>query len=221
MVGNMGDGITTYFLNPFVPDIARRTWWLNETYHLRTAEGGPRHRWWNRIDPGNYGINTDRFTRAVLAANAREFGDDVGADALVESLAHRIVEQDGARRYRGLSMWGNLYLALTQFGHEDAFRGLVVDGFPEAWRTGPRLAEAAYPEVLVAYAVTDGQALDLVLRPGDGPVRTRLGLERLRPGREYAVSGGVAPTVVSDAEGRALLEVDLADRLEVRVSPVG
>lgn len=222
MVGNMGDGITTYFLNPIVPEIGRRTWWLNETFHLdgRGSHGDPRHRSWNLVDPGNYGVFTDRFTRAVLAANAREYGDDAGADALVASLGPRLVEADGAQRYRGLSVWGNLYLAMTQFGREDSFRGLVRDGFPDAWRTGPRLADVAYPDVLVSYAVTDGQALDLVLQPGNGGGRTTIGFDRLVPGCEYAVSGGPGGSVTGDPDGRALLDIELTDRLALRVCPV-
>lgn len=220
MVGNMGDGITTYFLNPIVPDIGRRTWWLNQSFHVGNVGKAGLQGLWNNTDPGNYGINTDRFTRALIAANAREYGDHAVADAMVESLDRRVVEQDGARRYKGLSVWGNLYLAMARFGREDSFRGLVNDGYPDAWRTGPRLAEAAYPDVLVAKAVTDGAGLELVLRPGDGPCRTTLGLERLRPHTSYAVQGALASTLTADAEGRALVEVDLADRLEVTVTPV-
>jgi hypothetical protein len=221
MVGNMGDGITTYFLNSIVPDIARRTWWLNAKYHIGAEDGrvNPQHRSWNLIDPGNYGIFTDRFTRAVLAANAREFGDDTSADALVESMETRIVENDGAQRYKGLSVWGNLYLAMAKFGREDAFRGLVCDGFPEEWRTGPRLSEVAYPDVLVTYAVTDGEALDLVLRPGNGTVRTTIAFDRLRPGATYRISGAVTDSLVADAQGHALAEIEIADRLEVRLTP--
>lgn len=83
-------------------------------------------------------------------------------------------------------------------------------------RQGPRLAEVAYPDVQVARAVTDGRALDLVLRPGDGPVRTTLAVDRLVPGRTYTSLGTATDTVTADEHGRALLEVDLGDR-EVRL----
>ena len=71
-----------------LPDIGRRTWWLVNTFHLG-SQGRPgevTHHSWNRIDPGNYGINTDGFTRAALAANAREYGDEDSAQALEASL---------------------------------------------------------------------------------------------------------------------------------------
>jgi hypothetical protein len=83
-----------------------RTWWLVNTFHLgpQGRFGEVTHHSWNRIDPGNYGINTDRFTRAALAANAREYGDEHSAQALEASLADRLVEQHGARRYQGISV---------------------------------------------------------------------------------------------------------------------
>jgi hypothetical protein len=71
--------------------------------------------------------------------------------------------------------------------------------------------------VLVARAVTDGRALDLTLLPGGGPVRTTLALDRLTPHRAYITSGARADTVTADADGHALVEVDLGGRLEIRV----
>jgi hypothetical protein len=50
-------------------------------------------------------------------------------------------------------------------------------------RTRPIVAEVAYPDVLVARAVTDGTNLDVVLRPGNGGGRTAIAVERLKPGR--------------------------------------
>ena len=221
MIGNMADAITALFLNPGLPDIGRRTWWLVNTFHLG-SQGRPgevTHHSWNRIDPGNYGINTDGFTRAALAANAREYGDEDSAQALEASLADRLVEQHGARRYQGISVWGNLWLAFTRFGGEDAFRGLVCDGIPRRWRTGPVLADAAYPDVLVARAVSDGNDLALILRPGNGHTRTTIAVERLRPHRTYHTRGARDPAVTADPTGRALIEIDLNDRLELHLYP--
>ena len=82
------------------------------------------------------------------------------------------------------------------------------------------LAEAAYPDVLVARAVSDGEALELVLRPGGAAGRTTIALERLVPGRDYGVDGALAGTVSADDSGRALLDIDLAGRHEVHVGPL-
>jgi len=95
----------------------------------------------------------------------------------------------------------------------------VAFGAPDAWRQGPVLSEVAYPDVQVAKAVTDGRALDLVLRPGTGPVRTVLLVERLAAGREYAVTGAAQQTCVAGPDGTAVIEVDLGGRHEVRIAP--
>ena len=81
------------------------------------------------------------------------------------------------------------------------------------------LAQAAYPEVLVARAVTDGTVLDLTLRPGNGGGRTVLGVERLVPQQGYFVTGAVDDTVIADDDGCALVTVDLDDRREVFLRP--
>ena len=46
-----------------------------------------------------------------------------------------------------------------------------------------------------------------------------LAIERLIPGRTYRVRGGVSGTAKADANGRALIGVDLDDRLEVTLRP--
>ena len=98
-----------------ISDAGPGGWSTPSTSDPTGRPGDVAHHSWNRIDPGNYGINTDGFTRAALAANAREYGDEDSAQALEASLADRLVEQHGARRYQGISVWGNLWLALDPF----------------------------------------------------------------------------------------------------------
>ncbi|MGI8863218.1 MAG: hypothetical protein ACR2JH_02265 [Solirubrobacteraceae bacterium] len=74
---------------------------------------------------------------------------------------------------------------------------------PQQWRTGPILAEVAYPGVLVARAVTDREKLELVLRAGNGGGRTTLAIERLVPEREYMVEGGLDDRVVAEQSTRS------------------
>ncbi len=132
-----------------------------------------------------------------------------------------IEERGGVRRYDRLSPYTACAALVGRFGRHNALRDLVAHPLPVELREGPVLAEARYPEVLVARATTDGEALDLVLRPGAGPVRTTLVVERLRPGRRYAIEGAVAREVVADPAGRAEVLVELGDRLQVRLSPAG
>lgn len=114
----------------------------------------------------------------------------------------------------------NAHHVLARFARPDGLRDLIRGEVPQQWRTGPILSDAAYPDVLVAKAVTDGTSLDLVLRPGDGPRRVRLGLRRLIPERSYQVTGAIEAAVIADAGGTAVIEVDLGGRHVVRVSPV-
>jgi hypothetical protein len=214
---------TAYWLHAALPDIAHRTWWLvRETLERRPdgSAGLPRSVA-NRIDPGNYRLGTEVYGKAVTLMTARELGDDEWADAALQGLEQHAETSSatGARRYAGASVFANLYANLGRFGRHSAVRDLLVFGPPAAWQQGPVLAEADYPEVLVARAVTDGSGLDLVLRPGNGSVRARLGLAGLMPDRTYDLRGAVEPTVVASASGEAKFHVDLGDRLEVAVTP--
>ena len=143
---------------------------------------------------------------------ARELGDEelaAAASSARSTSARRSPSPHGARRYANASALANLYANLGRFGRHSGLRDLVAFGAPDAWRQGPVLAEAAYPDVLVAKAVTDGAALDLVLRPGAGPCGRSLLVERLVPGREYAVTGAATPTLTASDDGTAVVEVDL------------
>lgn len=219
----VSDAVLSFWLNPALPDIAQRIWWVMRQNQVR-PEGPellPSMRQWDYIDPGNYKIGKDTFSRTAVLLAAREMGDDAAADAIQRSLDDTvpIEDKDGVRRYEGVSVYCNMQAALARFTRHNAMREMVAFDLPQAWQTGPILTDAAYPEVLVAKAVTDGQALDLVLRPGNGATRTSLAIERLQPGREYAVQGATSDGVVAGADGRALIEVELGDRLDVTVRP--
>ncbi len=110
-------------------------------------------------------------------------------------------------------------LLLARFGRRGGFHDLVNRGPDPTHLDGPRLAEVPYPDVLVARAASDGTALELVLRPGAGGGRCSLQLDGLRSGARYRARGAVAPSFDADESGRAVVQVDLSDRLEVRVAP--
>ncbi|MGN6609237.1 MAG: hypothetical protein ACTHMS_19765 [Jatrophihabitans sp.] len=214
---------TAFWMHPALPDIAHRTWWLLRETALRRDDDGPvfPRLLSARLDPGNYRVGRDTYSTIVTLMAARELGDDDWAEAAARRLAEHepVLEADGARRYADASVMANLYGNLGRFGRRSALRDLVVHGAPQVWRQGPLLAECAYPDVLVAKAVTDGRALDLVLRPGRGPRRTLLRVERLEPHREYEVRGGRDAVVTASATGEALVDIELEDRHELRLAP--
>lgn len=220
MVAN--DSIMSYWLHPLMPDQAKASWQLVRDRFIKLGELEVElsNTHLERIDVGSY-MRGDAMTRAVTKCAAKEFGDAEAAAGLERSIdnRHEITRRNGARKYKGASVWANAAFALATFTRENGVRDLIGGHVPEAWRTGPVLAQAAYPEVLVARAVTDGSALDLVLRPGNGDVRTTLKLGRLNPGQAYRITGATSAEVTADAEGTALLDVDLNDRTEVRLAP--
>lgn len=221
------DGVslpTIYWMNAFLPDQAQRSWWLTKRDSLefdgdhfrlpRTAA--------NRCDVGNYSFGSDSFAQTFLSLTAREMGDIEIADkafAYVDAREH-VERVAGVARYDRMSTQGNLYSLLARFSRPAANRDLIGAGLPTHWLSGPRLAEAAYPDVLVARAVTDGRALDLVLYPGDGGVRATLVVDQLRPHRRYAALGTLDATVEADSNGRARIDLDVEGRTVVRLEPV-
>lgn len=219
-VGN--DGVMSFWLSYAMPEQAAKTW-QNLRDNLVRIEGDDVKidaTSWEVIDPGNYSRGTG-MSRVSVMASAKEHGDNELADALERSLDRRYktVRKDGARAYTGISSWGNAGHVMARFTSEHAMADLLAGEVPAQWKTGPVLAQAAYPDVLVTRALTDGRALDLVLRPGNGGGRTTLGIERLVPRRDYVVTGGVDETITADDDGRALVTVDLDDRLEVLLRP--
>lgn len=187
-VVTVSDAVVAFWMNPGLPDLAQRTWWFIRDQMLDLAGGRAEvgMRGWDTLDPGNYTLNNPGYTLAKLVLAAREMGDTEAADAVQAKLEERteVIERDGVPRYRRLSTYANVASILARLNRESAMRDLIQHGLPERWRTGPVLAEAAYPDVLVARAVSDGHDLDLVLRPGDGARRVALGVERLVPGRD-------------------------------------
>ena len=99
------------------------------------------------------------------------------------------------------------------------FRHSFVKGPPPEVFTGPVLAYARYPEVLVAQAISDGRDLRLVLYPGHGDGRQSPGSEQLLPGQRYLVEGEAPDSLQADGHGRASLDVDLRGRATLRLVP--
>ncbi|MDZ7910502.1 MAG: hypothetical protein U5O16_01425 [Rhodococcus sp. (in: high G+C Gram-positive bacteria)] len=214
---------TTYWMNAFLPDQAHRAWWLlrrnaltydGERYVLPRNAG-------NRCDVGSYSFGSDSFAQTFLSLSAREMGDNDVADAAFGCVdaKEEVTRRSGVARYEGLSTQGNLYSLMARFARPSVNRDLIGAGLPAQWKSGPRLAEAAYPHVLVARAVTDGKALDLVLRQGVRPVRTAIVVDQLSPHASYALRGGIDESVVADSAGRALLHFDLGERTALRLEP--
>ncbi len=195
LTSTMADAGMVVFLNPSMPDVALRTWTLIRTELVSMGDDGKAHmelRGWDKLDVGNY-KRSDVSPHTIVMSAAREMGDDEVYEALKASADAKFepTVEGGARRYAKASTQANAMLLLGRFGSRDGFRDLIVGG-PLASPDGPVLAEAPYPDVLVARATNDGGALDLVLRPGRAGGRFDLAVERLHPGRGVRRARGVA-----------------------------
>jgi Linalool dehydratase/isomerase len=206
-------------LHPVDPVTAQRHWEVLRREDAELVDGEFTLRRANasdRRDVGNLRNSMANFW-SWLYADAREFGDSRIASAALhaaeEQLAPRLFE--GARAYTNASVHSNAVFALGRFNREYGYADAVTAPLPTAWREGPLLADAPYPECLVAQAETDGSALRLVLRPGNGAQRVELSVDRLVPNASYEVRGAGPTQATAAPDGSATLHVDLDDRVEV------
>jgi hypothetical protein len=199
------------------PEKAERLWHVIRHQFIHwEADGGARLKlvdWgWDNWDatnvyvrPLSYRPQIEMRPTASFLCAALEMGDNEA----VEAISAYIDKAFGP----GVSM------AITLGRSPGNWRNLLVEGLPEAYRNGPRLSEASYPDTLVARAVSDGDDLELVLYPGNGAKIQGLGLDQLVPGRTYNTQGTIDSQVIADALGRATIAVNLTERTAVRVTP--
>lgn len=221
MVAN--DAVVAYWLSGVMPDLAEQTWKTLRDNRITIKDGRAELRTQpiDHLDVGSYRMG-DAWAWANAACAAAEMGDVEAVEALQATIVNRFTfdySAAGARKLAGVSVWANCAFAFSRFITAGTVSRLTNADVPAEWKTGPVLAVAAYPQVLVARAVSDGHGLDLVLRPGAGPTRTTLRVARLVPGRSYRVSGATAADITASDSGEAYLTVDLADRREVRLTP--
>jgi hypothetical protein len=241
LTSTLADCTLVTMLHAFDPELAQRCWAIVRREFVDTSASEPRItlRGWDAIDTGNFKKSEAGALAAVMWA-AAEMGDTELYAILEASLDRRYPPSfvNGARWFgptdgtapvaqtsgsaplwAGASTQVNAILAVARFSPPGGYRAMIEDGPGNATLTGPLLADASYPEVLVASARTDGRDLRLVLRPGDGGGRVQLGFDRLRPGGEYVVNGALQQTITAGTDGRAALDVDLGGRVEVNLSP--
>jgi len=226
-----GEAGFAFFANVFSPAHARRLWAIGRKELgfciAPDAQGNPRLSippealsFLDTIDPGNYRRGA-LFAYAAVAMCAREFGDDDLAEASLRSMDQDCgrEERDGVTSYREASALANVWAVEAKLMRTGDFRNSFVKAPPDSARTGPQLASARYPEVLVAKATSSGRDLDLVLQPGRGAGRQTLGFARLEPGLAYQVEGRPDLAFRADDAGQATIEVELAGRTALRIAP--
>lgn len=207
--------------NMYAPDLAQRTWAQVRHEFLQPGADPFVMAAGDRLDSGDYRKSEGNLFYPLLMCAAREMGDDeVYAWARRKHDALGSVEKDGARRWPG-STFANLTSHMGRFGARDAWYRLANVDWPKAWCDGPMLESAPYPRALVARAVSDGSALDLVLQPGDAGGAAELGFSQLRPGVAYRLDGaGPDIDLRADSRGLARAGIQLDRRVELRLRPL-
>jgi hypothetical protein len=207
--GLFGETWGIRFLTPHAPEQAERLWQvMKEQFIQRKPDGGLEFKLlplgWDTRKPADFSRWPEMNPLIVTLWAALEMGDEEIIDATRAELDRRNGE--------------GLADAMT-WSRRNTIRDMVNTGLPDAWKTGPVLAEARYPDVIVARAVTDGSALNLVLHPGGEAGSVTLGLGRLAPGRTYQVRQ-TGERFTAQADGTYSLYATLADRTELDIVPM-
>ncbi len=222
----VGEAGYANFADCFSPERARRLWAVarKEIAPAITtdADGNARISLPGKgLDAGNYSFGHTASYGSILMG-AREFGDEEIAEAAQRSLDADCGEsiEGGVRRYMKGSNLANVSAATGRLMRVGDFRRSFVEGPSEATLNGPMLTEAAYPDVLVARAFSQGDDLELVLHAGRGDGMQTIGLGQLRAGQIYNVTGAATATsFTADNDGKAALSILLHGRTEVMIKP--
>ena len=209
--GLFGETWGVRFMTPHAPAQAERLWEvMKQDFIHRKPDGTLQLKLlpfgWDTRKPANFSYEQwpELIPQTMVLWAALEMGDEEIIAATRESM----------NREYGAGMAD----AMT-WTRRNTMRDMVNKGLPEAWKTGPLLAQATYPEALVTRAVSDGSALSLVLRAGGDPVRTQLGFARLVPGRTYRVVQ-TGQQLQAGPDGTAQLTFELGQRSELDLVPV-
>jgi hypothetical protein len=227
LTSTMADLSSAMFLHGILPDVSQRLWAVGRRELIRMPGEGDVHpdvgappqidielRGWDKIDVGTY-KPSDIMAYTTSCSAAREMGDEELVDLLRSHLRRDI--KPGDRPLAELSTMANAMFSLGMLSRRDGWRDMMTTPLPDGVRSGPVLEDVPHPDVQVAYAVSDGSGLDLVLHPDGTPTRARLGVSRLEPQRSYLLRGALTPTITADGAGNAFFDVDVAGRTSVQL----
>ncbi|AGM31096.1 linalool dehydratase/isomerase domain-containing protein [Mycobacteroides abscessus] len=209
------DAVIAAALRPVLPDIAYRTWEVMRDQAIDLSGDEPKISMapWERVDPGRYRL-TSMTTYATLAAAASAMGDTELCNAMLRVIeeASQPVLHDGAACIPTLSVLTNAAYATARLHRPN----------PAAADTSsPRLAEVAYPDVLVVKAVSHENQLSLILQPGNSPKpHTKIRFDRLEPGRRYLLTRDtLQQELTANQIGEAVTTIALRQRSRLTLSP--
>jgi hypothetical protein len=204
---------------PIFPGLARRCYAQVRKHELVIRDGAAHLKqtpWEKIIDLFTF-KPSPALQIATLSMTAAEYGDAEMVAALrkTEKLhLSRSLEPDSFR-FKDVNSLTVAYLAFARLCRKGYWSDVILRGMPETAKTGPLLAECAYPDVIPAKACSSGEDLDLVLYNGGAPGEQAVKLARLQPGATYTINGGRAFT--ADGGGGAALTVYLDGRTPLHI----
>lgn len=221
------DGTYVPFANCFMPERAERLWALARTEMMplvSAGAGGHDHLALPGagIDFGNY-KKGHAMNYAFIKMAAREMGDTYFADLAGKALDEvGGYEVDGSvARYAKASTIGNAYAIISAMQQRNDFRNAVVEGPDACALAGPILADANYPDILVARAYSHGEDLELVLHPGSNVSNQCISIARLHAGRTYSITGVEGLSILTaNADGCCSISINILGRTLIRITPV-
>jgi hypothetical protein len=213
------DAVVIKMLNPLYPDLAENYWAICREEEIYTEAGQMRARIPEKaLDFGNYKPG-NLFAYDGLLGSAGEMGDRPVVDTVRQMLldSGKIVRKDGVTSFAG-SNFCNASLIESWLGVAGGWRQAITTRPTDAALKGPVLAEAAYPDILVAHASSGGDDLRLILHPGLGAGSHRISLGRLVPQRAYRVVE-TGQAFCADSAGEARIEVVVDGRTPLHIVP--
>lgn len=202
------------FLNSLAPDLAAAHW---RRIRARLDQGNWRHHFWP-ADIGNYGVSRATSYTATAAA-AAEMGDTEIANECLQRLEAECPSHldHGVIHRARASLWAHALEITARSTRKNSWRDLITQPRMDS---GPRLAGAAYPQVLIAQAQAEGSKLHLVLYPGSGDGTQLIEFSGLAPERRHRTGHESEPFLKADSAGRASLRVALHGRTALTIEPV-
>jgi hypothetical protein len=118
------------------------------------------------------------------------------------------------------SLWAHSLELIARTASSGTFAGLINDGPGAGMKSAPYIAEARYPDVLVAAAHSRDGRLTAILYPGIEPGIRSIALAGLVPGRHYRAEGAAQRVFRATQNGTAQMAVRVEGRSPLIVTPV-
>ncbi len=151
--GLFGETWGIRFMTPYAPDQAERLWQVLKQDFIRVTDDGMLDitllpLGWDTRKPADFSKWPELNPMIMVLWSSLEMGDE---------------EVIAATRKTIDAKYGEGIADSMTWSGRNTVRDMVTKGLPEAWATGPILADAKYPEAIVTRAVTDGTALKAML----------------------------------------------------------